>query len=278
MTGALVVPLRTLSPLLLTRRQATSVTARIYDLKGTLAPLTLRLRYDLRKLIKNENLDWDDAMSSISRERWCDNFQLIDDVRDIMYLRTAVPEDAKRLKCRMFVLGDGAETGLMVAAFCGFEKKSGEFSCINFFAKGLLGQEHWTIPVKELHALSVAADCVVLLKNALGDWLEDIYVAGDSRIALAWTVYEKVKLDILHRNRVSNIRSKVDLNTPHHVEGKENVSDIGTRPDLVTSDIFCPGSEWMNGRPWMKQTYEHIIQSGILKSVSKIKLENDEKR
>merc|ERR1711893_127003 len=35
----------------LTRTNCTSVTARIYDTQGMLAPLTLKLKYDLRRLI-----------------------------------------------------------------------------------------------------------------------------------------------------------------------------------------------------------------------------------
>ena len=79
-------------------------------------------------------------------------------------------------------------------------------------AKSLLAPDSWTIPKKELQALTVAANVKVIIERSLEDWIGDIFIGGDSEIALAWTIYENVKLNIFHRNRVNNIRSKVSLN------------------------------------------------------------------
>ena len=56
--------------------------------------------------------------------------------------------------------------------------------------KGLLAPEGWTIPKKELLALSTASDVKVVVERALGDWIDSIYVGGDSEISLAWCIYE----------------------------------------------------------------------------------------
>ena len=62
----------------------TSVTARIYDIPGKLAPLTLRLKHDLRKLI-DVDPDWDSPISFNFRERWIQNFKMIEEMRDVQY-------------------------------------------------------------------------------------------------------------------------------------------------------------------------------------------------
>ena len=52
----------------LTRRMCTSVAARLYDISQKLASLHLRLKFDLRKLIK-ENPSWDNPISTTMRAR-----------------------------------------------------------------------------------------------------------------------------------------------------------------------------------------------------------------
>ena len=58
----------------------------------------------------------------------------------------------------------------------------------------------------------------------------------------------KVGLHVFHRLRVANIRSKIDISELYHVVGKENIADIGTRPDLFRPEDILPGSEWFEGK------------------------------
>ena len=59
----------------LSRRQCTSVVARIYDLTGKLAPVTLKFKDSLRKLII-ENPSWDEPISPRPRLLWIENFRM----------------------------------------------------------------------------------------------------------------------------------------------------------------------------------------------------------
>ena len=136
--------------------------------------------------------------------------------------------------------------------------------------KSLLAPEAWTIPKKELQALTLAANVKIIVERALEDWIDKIFIGGDSEIALAWTIYENVKLNVFHRNRVNNIRSKVNLDQLHHVQGPENCSDIGTNPDSVKLESVMPGSEWLDGREWLRKTYEEAVADGVIKSVHDI--------
>ena len=85
-------------------------------------------------------------------------------------------------------------------------------------------------------------------------------------------------MHIFHRLRVSNIRNKVDPTELYHVEGKQNISDTGTRPDLLRPDDIVPGSEWMTGLPWMRLGIDDAMKTGVIKHVDEIKLDNEARK
>ena len=64
----------------------------------------------------------------------------------------------------------------------------------------------------------------------------------------------------------------------HHVDGKENPTDEGTRPELITPDSVRPGSIWLCGKDWMKLPVNQAQEAGIIKTVEDIKLSNEKKK
>ena len=92
----------------LSRRQITRAVARIWDPTGKLAPITLRIKHDIRKLIK-ESPEWDSQISSAARSLWVQNFKMVEDVRYYLYNRCSRPNDALRKTCRLMILVDAAE-------------------------------------------------------------------------------------------------------------------------------------------------------------------------
>ena len=259
-------------PEVLTRRMCTSVAARIYDVPGLLAPLSLKLKFDLRKLILADP-SWDTPISDSLRRLWIMNFKFIEEVRDILYVRAKVPEDALRCTVRLWLLCDGSpDGGMMVTAYSGCERANGSWSSQLLCAKNLLTPQGWTTPQTELHALNTLANLASVLLSALSSWVEILHAGSDSSIAISWAVYERVRLHIFHRLRVSNIRNKINLTELYHVVGKENVADIGTRPELLTPDQLMPGSEWCCGKEWMTRPITDAVDSGVIKGVHNIKL------
>lgn len=193
------------TPRNLSRRMCSSVSARKFDLLGKLAPLDLRLKNDLRKLILVDS-DWDKPISQELRSRWVENFTIIEDIRDIIYVRAPIPEDALRSSVLLWLQCDGAEEGIMITAHIGYERSNGLWSCNHLIAKNILPPSGWTIPQIELHALSSLSNLAAFIQHALGDWIEVTYSASDSTIAISWSIYEKAKLLVFQRIRVSNIR------------------------------------------------------------------------
>ena len=168
-------------------------------------------------------------------------------------------------KMSVWVLSDAAERGgLMVGAWACYLRKNGKYSCSHLIARGLLANLNST-PKLELHALSTAANLKAMLEAALVEWIDEIRVGSDSEISLSWIMYENNKLDVFTRNRVNNIRTKVTLPQLHWIEGKENLSDTGTRPESVNVNTIDPNSEWIRGKPWMQRSYQEALGSGIVK-------------
>ena len=151
----------------LTRRMITSTLAKQWDIRGKLTPVSLKLKHDLRMLIA-EAPEWDRPISVQARSLWVQNFSIMEEARNIVYSRCGRPANALRLTCRLWILVDAAEWGMVVTAYVGWEKEEGSYSCSHLFGKGFLGPEAVTLPQKELHILSVGADITELLSVVLG--------------------------------------------------------------------------------------------------------------
>ena len=261
----------------LSRRQITRAVARVWDPTGKLAPITLRIKHDIRKLIK-ESPEWDCQISSAARSLWVQNFKMIEDVRYYLYNRCSRPNDALRKTCRLMILVDAAEWGMMATIYVGWERQSGSYSCSHLLGKGLLGPEPLTLPQKELHILSVGADMKELCYSALEDWVEEVIICSDSEIALCWSGYETVKLNQYNRVRVLNITSKLSLEDLFHVKGSYNPADIGTRVKCVSAADVSPDAEYIQGKKWMQLSKTEAISQGYIKSIGDIKLRHDQKK
>ena len=59
--GKMGVSIADFTPSVITRRQCTGIIAKVLDLLGKLAPVTLKLKYDLRKLIV-DNPEWESSL------------------------------------------------------------------------------------------------------------------------------------------------------------------------------------------------------------------------
>ena len=255
----------------LTRRMVTSAVAKMWDMMGKITPVTLRLKHDLRKLTA-ESPEWDAVISQLARGLWIQNFEIMENVRDIIYVRNSRPVDALRHTCRLWILVDAAEWGMILTVYVGWERKGGTYSCSQLYSKGILGPEALTLPQKELHIMSVGADVKELLSVMLEEWVEEILVGGDSEIALCWVAYETVKLNQYNRVRVVNILSKLSLENLFHIKGTENPADIGTRMKAISAADVQPGSDYLCGKEWMKLSKNDAIKEGVIKPVDEIKL------
>ena len=84
-----------------------------------------------------------------------ENFQILEDIRDIRYVRCEIPHDALRKSVRVWLQCDGADDGMIIVAHVGYERTNGEYSCSHLIAKNLLSPSGWSTPRIELHALTL---------------------------------------------------------------------------------------------------------------------------
>ena len=157
----------------------------MYDPQGLLAPLTLKMKNDLRRLIEIDP-SWNNPMPENMRSIWLKNFKTVEDVRDFLYIRCSIPPNAVSCYCRLLLLCDAADIGIITAAYICYEMPGNKWTCDLLFAKGLLVHENLSIPLKELQALFVLAIIALLLRNAIGEWVTEWFVGSDSEICISW--------------------------------------------------------------------------------------------
>ena len=101
--------------------------------------------------------------------------------------------------------------------------------------------------MEELEVMTAGSNLLWICRRALGGWLDDYGLFGDSVIAICWVTSENKRLSLFHRNRVVQTRMNTDLDRIYHVRTEYNPSDLGTRPDQVKEDSVGPNSVWENG-------------------------------
>ena len=177
----------------------------------------------------------------------------------------------------MIIAVDAAKEMKIVGVWGRFELKEGGFSCNLIIGRHLLSDENSTIPKTELDALTMGSNLGWIVRQALEKWVTSYIMIGDSRIALCWVTSEKKRLSLFHRNRCIQIRRGTDLQEIFHVSSSSNPADLGTRPETVKDSDVGPNSRWEKGLPWMKESIDKAVETGILTPVSKLRLCEEEK-
>ena len=225
-------------------RTCTSLVDCIWDIQGLLTPLTLKLKHDLQGLL-NFTSSWTNPIPDKQRYLWISSFQIIEDSRDILYVRCQISPKAIHPKVRLLFFAYAADPGIITAIDAFYNVPPVDHTCsINWtctllFGKGLLVPDEWTLPHKELHGLSLLADLKVVLYNILSDYIYHAAFFSDSAIALSWICYKQVYMSTFVRNRSVNIRTKLGLSSLYHP------ADYGTNPQLVTANDVRSGSIWL---------------------------------
>ena len=257
----------------ITRTQAFSKHASVFDILGKLAPITAGMKLDLRRTVQ-KTIGWDDPMPNDLRNKWVENFWRLERLRGLKCARARMPEDAISPEMNIITAVDTAEEVKVLCSYGRFKLKSGKYSCQLLMGRSLLSDD--TIPKSELEALTLGSNLNWILKTMLADWIQSDILIGDSTIALCWTISEDKKLSLFHRNRAVQIRRGTDLDSLFHVRTEFNPADLGTRPHLVKDEDVGPNSQWENGLPWMKEEIEDAIEKGILTPAKNISVSGEE--
>ena len=275
--GHFIEDLEAFVPKKLSRKQILSKKASLFDILGKLTPISAKLSYDLRQAIK-ETQSWDEAVSDQLRAKWIKNFWMLEKLRGLKFERAKMPVNAVSSKMQLIIAGDTAKYFIKI---CGiwfrFKLKDGSWSCQHGLSRSLLGDEDSTTPKEEFDVLTMSSNLGWVTRNMIGDkWIDDYVVLSDSTIALCWTVSDKNRLSLFHRNRAVQVRRGTDLDKLYHCVSEAMPCDLGTRPDVVTVNDVGPQSVWEKGLPWMRGDIGAAVEAGILKPAKSLTMNKEE--
>ena len=237
-------------PLLLTLRHCVSRTAEVFDLVGRVAPILAGLKVDINAL-HLRSLGWDDPIPSELKEIWAANFNVIEEIGNIEFRRAIVPEDAVNLEIETLDLADASEKLVCSAIYARFLRKDGTYSCQLIFARTKIIQDT-SIPRGELIAMVLNASTGHVVRTSLKDFLKSSVHVTDSQVALMWINSTKTVLKPFVRHRVGEAKRLTVLEKWYYTESENNIADLGTRRGVKVEQVG-PDSEWINGKPWMRE-------------------------
>ena len=172
------------------------------------------------------------------------------DLRDVFFRRTVVPEDALNLDIETIDVADASSSLMCCAIYARFELKSGGYSCQLVFARSKLVPDDTSMPRAELSAAVMNASMGHVAKISFGKFHKGHIKLTDSQVALHWINTTKSELLLWVRNRVIEINRLAPMDCWRYVRSKDNIADLGTRKGARIEDIG-PDSEWCKGKQGM---------------------------
>ena len=242
----------------------------IFDPMGLAAPIVAGLKVDISTLHK-QCIGWGDPIPSEMKEIWVANFQLIEDLADVVFNRAVVPSDAQSLEMETIDMGDGGENLVCAAVYARFLRRDGSYSCQLIFARTKVVHDH-TTPRAELAAAVLNASTGHIVRTSIGDRHKRSWHVTDSQVALYILNTFKGALKVWSRNRVVEVSRLTDLANWFHTSRDNMTADVGTRRGATIEQIG-PESPWIKGKPWMQGSPDQFPFS----TVEEIKLSSSEK-
>ena len=244
----------------LTKRICASVLPSLFDLIGLAAPVFAGMKLDLHDLVVAGYDEWDSPISDERKDKWLNNFKLMEEVGTIEYHRTVVPVDALSLSAELVCTGDASEKMTCGTIYIRFKRKCRQYSCQLIMSKTKIVPELTTLPRAELIASTLNTHVSQIVKRSLKDYIGNCIYVLDLEIVLHWICSSSKQLLPFVRNRVIEILRFTDTDQWHHVESEVNPADLGTRRGVKISHIDSD-SWWINGMDWMTQPLEELRSS-----------------
>ena len=258
-------------PKRLTRKNCASRVGEVFDLNGRFAPLIAQFKMDLHDLCTIYKIEWKEFINDELFQAWKNNFDTIEQMREIKFQRCVIPHDAVSLEMDIIEMGDSSLKMACSAIYVRFRRKNGSFSCQLVFAKTRIIPSDMTLPRAELFAATLNATTGHVVSTSLGQRVTGRVSLIDNQVSLHWISSVHTKLKQWVRSRVVEINRLTDKNDWYYVESKDNTADLGTRKGAKISDVL-DDSVWVNGPNWATQERDAFP----VKSVHEIKLSADD--
>ena len=230
---------------MMTKREAVSAIAKIYDPLGILGPVVVRAKIFLQKLWKIEKLGWDDPIPDELQKEWKSLETDLDTATSMKFSRKIDRNSELGQESTLHIFVDSSQQAYGASAYLVTGNES-EF----IIARNRVAPiKTLTLPRLELMAAVLGSRLYDKLKRVLQPM--KTYLWSDSQIVLSWIMSNK-KLDVFTRNRVSEINRLTEGCEFHFCPTAFNPADLLTRG--LSARTFVENRLWKHGPSWITDT------------------------
>ncbi|GAB1860679.1 Gag-pol polyprotein [Camponotus japonicus] len=230
----------------ITKRSALSLTSRLFDPLGWLAPAVVRAKIALQQ-IWLQGLGWDDPLDDILARTWHDyqtELPLLEQIRIPRWMgyHTVNTE----IEVRGFA--DASESAYAAAVYLRIKSEKSWDTALLAAKTKVAPVKQVSLPRLELCAATLMVRLVSRLRTVLELPQAPVHLWSDSTVDLGWIRGHPARWKTYVANRVAEIQVTCPDARWHHVPGRENPADCASRglspccpPALVAGPFVAQG-------------------------------------
>ncbi|KAM0726171.1 hypothetical protein ACS0PU_008252 [Formica fusca] len=210
-----------------TKRTVLSLTARLFDPKGWLAPTTVRAKIMIQATWLL-GVDWDTPLPEGNVQRW-QEFQIeLPCLAHIRVPRGLTGRTVYRREIHGFA--DASEKAYAAVTYLRTETVDGKIDVTLLSAKTKVAPlKQVTLPRLELFAATLLSRLVGHTGRVLEALDIPMHLWSDSTVALGWIRGHPASWKTYVANRVSEIQTSLPDAVWHHIPGRDNLADCASR-------------------------------------------------
>ena len=158
----------------------------------------------MHTLVKR-GLSWDDVIPDDLRSVWVSHFEMMQEIGNLRFQRTVVPEDAVNLDINTIDASDASNKMVCVAIYAGFLRRNGTYFCQLVFSRSKVVPDGLSQPRTELVAATLNIHTGETVKRVFQDNRKGSVKLSDSQVTLHWINNQKKPLKEWVRNMVVEI-------------------------------------------------------------------------
>ena len=245
-----------------TKRVILQGTATIYDPAGLISPYTVQSKTIMQDIWRTK-IDWDDAVSKETIEKFCNWVSGVFDLDDLKIPRwTGYTSNCTRLEIHVFC--DASEAGYCAAVYSRVihaEKATMTLLAARCRVSPLKSE---SISRMELIACVLGVRMWNGVKNTYDALPEHVHFWTDSMVCLYWLSEPAKAFKAFVSHRVGEIQRMTKTQQWHHIPTDQNPADVGTRP--ITAKELRSRTLWWKGPEFLRTTTMEWPETKIVRS------------
>ncbi len=238
-----------------TKRIVFRITGQLYDPLGLLGPISLKIKLVLREACAR-GLSWDDTLLADLRQDLIQSLEDRQEMERANFPRSIVADGATGLP-HLIMFSDGSSLAYAAFAYLRWPTYFGYKSVLVATKNRVAPLKTESIPRMEILGCLLSVRLAKSIKESLPFGLEGEMYLTDSTCAAAQIAGSAARLNVFNSHRVGEIQALSAVKSWRWIPGKENISDIATRPDATVQQLL-PGCQdcCQDGPAWMKKDIE----------------------